>query len=169
MCLSRSIVWSLAVACAALLAAGCGAQTEEHAEHRDPPHYPDGFVAAVERLRAIEVAAREKRLIASAHPDGDVVREAADLVRWLPELAADTDLSRDDWNEMFTATSALRSEAVTWSSQQADSGQDRTPFCARIAETLPGLEQHAATIQRQQAAVEQLGDLSPDEDKENET
>ncbi|TWT29636.1 hypothetical protein [Blastopirellula retiformator] len=169
MCLSRSIVWSLTVACAALLAAGCGAQTEEHAEHRDPPHYPNGFVGAVQRLRAIEVAASEKRLIASAHPDGDVVREAADLVRWLPELAADTDLSRDDWNEMFAATASLRSEAVRWSSQQADTGQDRTTFCARIAETLPGLEQHAATIQRQQAEIQQLGDLLPDEEKENET
>lgn len=134
----------VAVLLAAASSGGCAQSLDEHAEHHDPPHFPGDFVVAVERLRSIQVAASKHEAISSAHPDGDVVLEAADLLHWLPQLAADSDLKRADWNEMYESTSKLRSDAASWR---------RSPklelLVGPLKDALPGLERHAATIRQQ--------------------
>ncbi|PQO46712.1 hypothetical protein [Blastopirellula marina] len=148
----------LLLAAPILVGLGCASGAEEHAEHIDPPHRPQDFVAAVERLREIQIAAASEQAISTAHPSGDVVQEAADLLKWLPELAADSDLKRADWDKMYAATAGIRMEAAVW---QGTSG--KTYELRRVAEplqeTLPGLEANAAAIRRLKAEQFSLGDL----------
>lgn len=79
---------------------GSGAGThDEEAEHHVPAHRPADLSAAVQRLRELH---RELET-------GDPVRPAAeldagaeyrDIVVWLPELAADSDLPRAPWERI---------------------------------------------------------------------
>lgn len=80
---------------------GCGstdpAQADDHhQEHHVPEHKPPNFAAAVEEL--------EHRFLGTADHDSDHARSAddareelQDIVGWLPELAADSDLGEADW------------------------------------------------------------------------
>ena len=60
---------------------------------------------------------------ATAAGDG---KEYQDLLRWLPELAADTDLPESEWNEVdqfsieaAEAYAALKSDSQNWAPLQA--------------------------------------------------
>jgi len=88
-----------------VLLAGCqGVETEE-AEHHTPAHMPSDYPAAVDRLLAlhVEIANGGSR---EAH-EIDVFAETYDIVRWLPMLAADSDLEEEPWNRVNTASGRL--------------------------------------------------------------
>ena len=92
----------------ALTFVGCAAPTDgatgdvyadhEHAER--PAHHPESFPAAVAGLRV--------RLAAAANGHGPSAAQAAEIVDWLPELAADSDLSEAEWAPLDDAATALR-------------------------------------------------------------
>lgn len=89
-----------------LMLAGCAPTVHEPEEpHHLPAHHPRSFRNAVEQL-----ALRGQALAAwsegSPRPDVEL-REAADIVRWLPELAADTALSRPAWEQVRDACQRL--------------------------------------------------------------
>ncbi|MFM8283662.1 MAG: hypothetical protein ACKOCW_08890 [Planctomycetaceae bacterium] len=89
----------------AMAVAGCrsDATTDaamEHA-HERPPHHPLRFRAAAPAIRT--------RALALTGPADTVVRtrvELLDILRWLPQLAADTDLCRKDWDEVAALAAA---------------------------------------------------------------
>jgi hypothetical protein len=79
---------------------GCNAgkkseSTDAHEEHF-PPHWPETIFVATDRLAALESGSAEKG------PDSWVSLEQqwVDLFRWLPELAADSELSKNDFDRI---------------------------------------------------------------------
>ena len=85
---------------------GCKAPTEE-AEHHRPEHMPDSYVAAVDRLVELHT-----EIIDEQPPSGDLDEfdELVDIARWLPELAADSDLGEQPWNRVHTAAGKLQQQ-----------------------------------------------------------
>ena len=96
-----------------LLCCLCGCGSSEHAEAHDddqhlehfvPHHKSPNYAEAVE-----QIAHRAKHLSDHAghgHDDeAQEFQELLDIVNWIPELAADSDLNEADWN---TAASAAR-------------------------------------------------------------
>ena len=82
---------------------GCGTsestvEAEAGHEHFVQPHKPANLRDAVS-----EIGRRSRSLVAHAdHSHGDEreqLIQLADIVNWIPELAADSDLSEEDWNQ----------------------------------------------------------------------
>lgn len=90
---------------AVMLLAGCATAppTDEPHEHLLPAHYPADFRAAV--------AAVEERLPGLAGADDTTRSEFYDIVSWLPQFAADTDLSRREWDRVQAAAATLAAVA----------------------------------------------------------
>jgi hypothetical protein len=94
----RRTTWLMWVVTCGLVT-GCGSGTpheeEEHGSHAAPAHKPATFADAVtetgrrfgELAGPLSAEDRAKRLV-----------ELDDILRWLPELAGDTDLKRADWD-----------------------------------------------------------------------
>lgn len=95
-------VVTAAVLCTA--PAGCsGPESEEdhHLEHVIPEHKPDDFADAVGELESRWTSLGDK-------PAGtERLQELTDIVDWLPELAADSDLKRAQWEQVQQTTQQL--------------------------------------------------------------
>ena len=89
----------------AALAAGCGRSSphDDHLEHHTPAHKPAEFSAAVREVqrRATALAGGDA---AANEPD---LHELLDILRWLPELAGDSDLPEADWNRVSETAGQL--------------------------------------------------------------
>jgi hypothetical protein len=86
------------ITCLLLVVAGCQRKESEEVEHHSPVHKPESFPAAVDRLVTLHAAILE----GPARPSEglDIFMETHDVIRWLPELAADSDLDEDSWNQV---------------------------------------------------------------------
>lgn len=87
----------------------------DHAHH-DPEHKPKSFPEAVERLKGLR-----PDLAARALPGSEEWEIAVDIVDWLPELAAESELNEREWNRVDGNASELRlvlqsreKNAVSW-------------------------------------------------------
>lgn len=80
--------------------------SEHEADHHFPDHHPRQFHAAVRRLEAIdrESKGETKRPKFKVSP----ATELADLGRWLPMLAADTDMPETEWNQVVIISRSLQ-------------------------------------------------------------
>lgn len=111
----------LAVAVAACCGlAGCtsSAETEdEHLEHHVPAHYPASYEKAVQALyRRIDRIEREFTSDKSTNLVTPLT-ELTDILAWMPEIAAASDLRRSEWEdvqkiarELETTLAKLRTE-----------------------------------------------------------
>ena len=86
--------------------AGCGQSPGEtgdvyvdHEHEVRPAHHPESFPAAVAGLRV--------RLPAAANGHARSAAEAAEIVGWMPELAADSDLTEAQWAPLAAGARAL--------------------------------------------------------------
>lgn len=119
-------------------ATGCLSSPVEEVEHHAPAHRPATFVEAVARLPQLhdELVAESQRA-----PDTlSALDELRDIVRWLPELAADSDLKEAAWNqvrrhsrELATRLASLDREAYL---REAAACADVWRELAEIADTL---------------------------------
>jgi len=84
---------------------GCPSIETEKAEHHTPDHMPADYPTAVDRLLAlrVEIANADARDAG----DVDVFAEAYDIVRWLPMLAADSDLKEEPWNVVYATAGRI--------------------------------------------------------------
>jgi hypothetical protein len=132
------------VGCAAVLllitSTGCNSAAsgepaaELHEEHYVPPHKPANFSEAVQAIDR-----RSDYLSDHAgHSHGDEAEklaELADIIGWIPELAADSDLSEPDWN---TAAAAGKSMGTVlsrlMSAQQPDLSRLHSDLSSAVAE-----------------------------------
>jgi hypothetical protein len=101
-----------------VLAAGCHGTHVEEAEHHTPAHKPADYPAAVDRLLVLHVEINSGRHRASEQIDAFV--EAHDIVRWLPDLAADSDLSEKPWNAVYSTAQQLEAILMEVQSQRGD-------------------------------------------------
>jgi hypothetical protein len=113
-------VWCRAglLALSVALATGCGHRSEHDHNHAGsdepyvghiiPPHKPPDFPAAVQALRELT-----NRLAGQAGVDDDPVslgksvEIAADIANWLPEIAADSDMPEEVWDQVNALAVAL--------------------------------------------------------------
>ena len=80
----------------------------EH-EHGIPDHKPESFAAAVRRLvPQWKHLAAERRAGHQKHADAELAI-MLDVIRWLPELAADTELRKADWDRVQQLSKELES------------------------------------------------------------
>jgi len=85
------------------------ADDDHHLEHFVPHHKPANFADAVE-----DIEHRAEHLSDHAghgHDDeAHEFQELLDVVNWIPELAADSDLNEADWNTANAAASSIVTE-----------------------------------------------------------
>ena len=93
---------------------GCGTETttsqaadhaeEEHLEHFVPEHKPADFSAAVDSVQSrIQqlTSAKESR------PRTEELSELGEIIDWLPEIAANSDMRRRNWEQVDAITVEL--------------------------------------------------------------
>jgi hypothetical protein len=103
---------------------GCQTTNREEAEHHTPAHKPADFPAAVDRLLALhdEIARNGTR----AADQLDVFTESFDIARWLPELAADSDMEELPWNRVHEIASQM--EKILGDVLSREDGQRRGAY-----------------------------------------
>lgn len=90
----RRLLWQVSLVMLAFC--GCGHHEEDedhHLEHLIPAHKPESFAETVTELKS-----RGPAVFAGEATD-DAQQELLDIVDWLPELAADSDLKRKQWEQ----------------------------------------------------------------------
>lgn len=74
---------------------GCTETVTDRMEHEEPSHRPANYSAAIARLTELHA-----EIQGEVHRDAgelDAISEAHDIARWLPEIAADSDLPESPW------------------------------------------------------------------------
>lgn len=96
---------------------GCGDGEEQHLEHFVPAHKPASFGELVEQIfTRVEAAAS-----AESDVDASVLKELKDIIEWIPELAADSDLRKADWEHAVALGVRLQALWTTCFGPQASS------------------------------------------------
>jgi hypothetical protein len=124
---------------------GCAdkhSEEEHHVDHFVPPHRPLNLGAAHDRLVELSgMIARGEAIgdwrqhivnldeVAQEDLDKlprDAWDELSDVVRWLPELAIDSDLSEADWRDISGQATELSTRLLAWrqASPAAGAGSD---------------------------------------------
>lgn len=87
-------------------AAGCDVEHHGAAEHVVPEHRPSDIFDASEKIQM-----RAIRLTSTPPPAGEEAQrlenELRDIVGWTPEIAADTDLTEEQWLPIYRAAEQL--------------------------------------------------------------
>lgn len=108
-----------------IAAGGCQTDTGEEAEHHFPAHQPIDYPSAVARMREVHQEILDGPLVArdapvlrehhghddhdDAEPEQlDALLEMSDLVNWLPDLAADSELEEEPWNRVYSISNRLQ-------------------------------------------------------------
>lgn len=95
----------------ALLMVGCGNDTstanaddedEHRLEHHIPEHKPGSYEEGVEQLQV-----RFEKLQQSDNAGETALSELEDIIEWIPELAADSELRRKQWEAIQGHTQEL--------------------------------------------------------------
>lgn len=109
--------------------------------HGIAAHRPDSLATAVTQL-----SARRDALLAASPPTdiATALRELKEIVRWLPELAGDSDLRRADWEQVRQLADELAAITEPWdSAQDAAATTSRTEFDRILAALRPLAEKSA--------------------------
>ena len=129
------------------LMAGCGpvgspqtgAESVEES-HGMVAHKPHSFDEAVVALRdRFAVLVGEENEASGTAPTGERgVNELTDIVRWLPELAGDSDLGREDWYRVQATARDLEKLTAGWgervkSGKWSVSEEERRRFGAALS------------------------------------
>ena len=136
---------------------GCGTsehadahEDDHHLEHFVPHHKPANFAQAVE-----DIEHRAEHLSEHAghgHDDeAEEFQELLDVVNWIPELAADSDLNEVDWNTARSAGETLRQSLE--SRRSGDGILDLKDLGLAIAEQVQTLEKLRPAAGKPEAAI----------------
>lgn len=138
---ARPVLIQLCLVSSAMV--GCHGRTVEEADHHTPEHMPVDFPAAVERILELHVEITEGRF--RSQQGLDAFAEAYDIARWLPDLAADSDLEEAAWNRVHSTANQL--EVILADALAQNENQRR----ARYLQYQSELERH----QRQLVEIKQ--------------
>ncbi|MCA9074722.1 MAG: hypothetical protein KDA93_06800 [Planctomycetaceae bacterium] len=105
---------------------------DQHLEHVVPAHKPATFEEAVTQLRERR---DQVQLKATSDRDPQELAELGDIIRWLPDIAADSELLRPDWEQVQRHSIRLE-ELHRQLISNVDSEQDVTDW----QEIMGGLE-----------------------------
>ena len=133
---ARSLHAVLLIAIAFPLLTGChqqGATEEDHLEHIIPAHKPETFPEAV--------AALEARWQNHEQWSEEARTEFAEIIEWIPELAAQTDLKKQDWDQANSLAKQLAAEC----DQDELSAETYGPASEELARLAEKAQQFAGT------------------------
>ncbi|MBS0265002.1 MAG: hypothetical protein JSS02_23920 [Planctomycetes bacterium] len=108
------VLLSLSVLAALSTLAGCSGDSLGAAEggsHDAPAHRPRGFPEAVQAIRDRLAEFQETGGAANRQFRVRQSQELKDIMQWLPELAAETDLRKADWDNINAASKRM---VVIW-------------------------------------------------------
>jgi len=152
--------WTLFIG-AVFLITGCTLEDSpktshfEH-DHEVPHHWPDDLADAVSKIRIrLHPSGSPAALQQSDHEHHhDHEHEAtdrtqtaqdeiADIVSWIPEIAADTNLSEQDWNQVDDAARSLSSEFNANGNEMTEANQVQAlALCQLIEQLLQATPEH---------------------------
>lgn len=109
-------VWLWSIVALTGCAGGGNEAADRSSAHELPPHYPENLAAGVGRLRELwlqlhpsngqgENSTESDHVVVTG--SDDPLEEFADLIEWLPELAAASDLLEGDWRICREVSSEL--------------------------------------------------------------
>lgn len=111
--------------------AGCGRAPDEdrHLEHVIPAHKPHSYAETVDQL--------QQRVQALSHTGSGSDRtvpleELGDIIRWLPELAADSDLRKLQWEQARDIAARMQSHFERIATD--DNGESVAAYAALLDE-----------------------------------
>lgn len=115
---------AFAMACLSLSSLGCGGAAtvdheDNHAEHHIPAHKPAHFEDAVRQLELRHKELAEQWSNSDRETLAIRLQELRDIIGWLPELAADTDLKRKQWEHAQSLAWRLGDTCRSLSEQHA--------------------------------------------------
>lgn len=111
----------------AVLLVGCAGGSTEHAGHHEPEHKPRNLDALVGRLEALHQRFTTKHLDESGPGGIRCDLEFCDLVDWLDEFAADSDLNETGWRR-------CRELKRTMAARFGDPSENAEGFAQRYAD-----------------------------------
>ncbi len=100
----RWIRWRIPACLLLCIVIGCaeGKESLHELDHELPPHWPTSMSDAAAQIE-------ERITLDSSSPYHSEARgELEDLVSWIPEIAADTDLTEADWLPIYELSETLR-------------------------------------------------------------
>ena len=128
---------TLILTCLILFLAGCASEGDtktshfEH-DHKVAAHWPIDLADAAAKIR--------QRLDAAASTSDQskrLVEEIIDLVSWVPEIAADTDLSEQDWIPLDNAAESLSANLRAVDNDLTEANRTQTAaLCELIEQSL---------------------------------
>jgi hypothetical protein len=131
---------------AAVMAGGCAGPAGDHEEdaHALPEHHPRTFRRAV-----VDIGHRGGVLTSGMleGPQWELQRrQLLDIVRWLPELAADTELGRRDWERVNDAARGLARELESFKDSGSKASSSQTTLSAALGEAMGTLSEAEAAL-----------------------
>ena len=121
---------------AAVMVGGCAGPAGDHEEdaHALPEHHPRTF------RRAVVDISHRGGVLTSGMLEGPQLelqrRQLLDIVRWLPELAADTELGRRDWERVNDAARDLARELESFKDSGHKASSRETTLSATLGEAM---------------------------------
>lgn len=116
--------WCLATLSICLLLSSCQTHGEvEHLEHVTPEHKPASYAGAVVQLQQRFAKALDGTL--AEHHRTPRLAQLADIIRWLPEIAAESDLKKYDWEQVEQISQRLMAWQTELSANQPFSQEQR--------------------------------------------
>ena len=101
-------------------------------DHEVAPHWPDGLEDTATKIR--------QRIEVSESSSSEVKQrtdEIVDLISWVPEIAADTNLSEQDWKPLNSAAESLSANLRAANYEMTDSNrQQAAALCDLIEQSI---------------------------------
>jgi hypothetical protein len=120
----------------------------EHAHHEIPVHRPSNFPHGVRRLRYRLEQFATTLTLDDAKLSERKYSELRDIVRWLPELAGESDLPEPEWEQVVAATQSIQQQLPPWPEQErwltASRWQELCEACEPSLARLDMIAKHAS-------------------------
>jgi hypothetical protein len=100
-----------------------GRSTYSEHEHHTPEHKPASLPRAVRELRRRHAELVEHRSRNQAAERSGELQQVLDIVGWLPELAADSDLRKSDWDTVNESSKRLEGLFAASNATDASAGE----------------------------------------------
>jgi len=122
----------------AVLTNGCADQdsavksTLHDHDHVLPDHWPVDLDDTSSKIR-------ERLVLLDSQGDDTSRRELDDLIAWVPEIAADSDLTESQWLPIYNASEALRSSIRRrgWTAEHIEQTEELCKLIDHAASSLP--------------------------------
>lgn len=133
-CLPLSICLLWFSVCISLSGCGESKKSLHEMDHVTPAHWPADLTDAAnkltERLKTVQGGS------ASATEESRVaLKELNDLVGWVPEVAADTDLAESDWVKLFEASESIRKKLLGAKGVEASLAEEIEKLCSLLVQS----------------------------------